>query len=358
MDGYAVRTAEATTGATLPVVGESAAGHRFEAPLPPNSAVADLNARVIPKVFALGGPPRVVIDLADDPSAPPVARIKPAPKPSPPDRSVPKAKPPAPAAVAKAATNPAFPRARSAASQRVAAGPRKPIVVIDPGHGGRDPGARGVTGDYEKEIVMDIAKRVARRLENDIGAKVILTRKTDDYVSLAARKDAANRLDADVFVSIHANASANREAHGIETYYLKNSNDRATLRLAKLENGVDSLLGDEDVSGDADLPYILSDMVQGYKEADSILLANHIQKELVGYMKPRYKQVRDLGVKQGPFYVLDGTYMPSVLVETAFLTHKEEARRVGSALYRDRLAEGISRGIERYLSDERVAGLY
>jgi N-acetylmuramoyl-L-alanine amidase len=176
-------------------------------------------------------------------------------------------------------------------------------------------------------------------------------------VPLGERKDIANRKEADLFVSIHANASENSKLRGIETYYLKNSNDRATLRLAKLENGVDMLIKGRDISADADLPYILSDMVQGQKEVDSILLANHIQDELVGYLGPRYHSVRSLGVKQGPFMVLDGTYMPAILVEVGFITNSLEGRRLTVASYRDAVAEGLYRGVKRYLADARVAQL-
>ncbi len=298
--------------------------------------VMDLASPVTPKVFSLDSPPRIVIDLSDKKKA-----VVPA-APSAPTRTV---------AVAS-------PRRLSPIARPSAPLLRTYVIAIDPGHGGRDPGARGLKGESEKAIVSDISRRVSEKLRRGMRAEVVLTRRTDNYVSLAERKNLANRKNADIFVSIHANASRNRKAHGIETYYLKNTNDRATLRLARLENGVDSLLKGSDVSRDADLSYILSDMVQGYKESDSILLARHIQKELVRHVSTRYKMVRDLGAKQGPFYVLDGTYMPSVLVETAFLTHPEEGGRIRSEAYREALAEGIYRGIKRYLEDDRIAGVY
>jgi N-acetylmuramoyl-L-alanine amidase len=155
-------------------------------------------------------------------------------------------------------------------------------------------------------------------------------------------------------VSIHANAAKNKRSKGIETYYLKNSNDRATLRLANLENGVDMLIRG-DVSTDADLSYILSDIIQGQKEADSIRAASHIQEALVGGAKSRYADVDDLGVKQGPFLVLDGTYMAAVLVETGFVSNSTEAKRLMSSSYREALAEGMFEGIQRYFEDDRTA---
>ena len=294
--------------------------------------VMELARPMRPHVFTLDRPPRIVIDFTDLPT-PQVVR--------------------APQAL------PAKARTGEARADAAVAGRRAPLtVVIDPGHGGRDPGAHSAGGMREKEVVLDISARVAEKLRRGMRARVLMTRGDDSTVSLAQRKDLANRGDADLFVSIHANASRNRSAHGIETYYLKNSNDRATLRLARLENGVDDLVGDHDVSQDADLPFILSDMVQGYKEADSILLAGHIQRQLVRAARTRHRDVRDLGVKQGPFYVLDGTYMPSVLVETGFLTHAKESSRVASESYREALAEGIYRGIRSYLDDDRIAGVY
>lgn len=228
-------------------------------------------------------------------------------------------------------------------------------VVLDPGHGGKDPGAQG-PGGTEKESVLDISLRVASKLKK-LGVEVHLTRTDDRYVSLAERKDLANRVEADLFVSVHANASRDADLFGIETYYLKNSNDRATLRLARLENGVDMLIKGNDVSTDADLSYILSDIIQGQKEADSILLANHIQNQLCSNLQKRYDSIHSLGVKQGPFLVLDGTYMPSVLVEAGFITNGHEGRRLGAAAYRESVADGIYRGIKAYLEDDRANDL-
>jgi N-acetylmuramoyl-L-alanine amidase len=206
-------------------------------------------------------------------------------------------------------------------------------------------------------VVFDIARRLADKLERRLDVEVFLTRTTDEYVGLEERKDMANRVEADLFLSIHANAAKNTKLRGIETYYLKNTNDRATLRLARLENGVDMLIKEGDVSTDADLSFILSDMVQGQKEADSVVLATSIQSELMGFLRPRYHSVDSLGVKQGPFMVLDGTYMPAILVETGFVTNSMESRRLASTSYREAVAEGLFRGIQAYLEDERVSGL-
>jgi N-acetylmuramoyl-L-alanine amidase len=322
--------------------------------------VLDLEGPVTPSVTALTRPPRIVIELKGNGVAgQSLAKASPtAPARASGGGSVPKA--PASAAVKPkapiATIGPSATRGTSSSAARKGTTRRK-RVVIDAGHGGKDPGAKGYQGYSEKHAVVDVAKRLAAKLKSRLGVDVVMTRTDDRYIALEERKDIANRKEADLFVSIHANASENTKLRGIETYYLKNSNDRATLRLAKLENGVDMLIKGRDISADADLPFIISDMVQGQKEADSILLATHIQDELVGYLSPLYHSVRSLGVKQGPFMVLDGTYMPAVLAEIGFISNSLEGRRLTVSSYRDAVAEGLYRGIKRYLGDARVAKL-
>jgi N-acetylmuramoyl-L-alanine amidase len=325
--------------------------------------VMDLTSPVTPTVFALQRPSRIVIDLRGPgvPVTPPAAVASPLPAPAVRQAS-PAVKPPPKAAAPVTAASPdrpvietGKPGATVVKSAAVAVPKARRVrVVIDAGHGGKDPGARGPYGAVEKDITLDISRRLARKLRDRLGFDVTMTRQGDQYISLGGRKDVANRLDADLFVSIHANAAKNKRSNGIETYYLKNSNDRATLRLANLENGVDMLIGG-DVSTDADLSYILSDIIQGQKEADSIRAAGHIQKALVGEVKSRYADVDDLGVKQGPFLVLDGTYMAAILVETGFVSNSTEAKRLTSAAYRESLAEGMFEGIQRYFQDDRTA---
>ncbi len=323
--------------------------------------VLELEGPVTPNVVSLTTPPRIIIDLKGKGVAAgqSVAKATPKPSPKPAPAAAPGPKAPTAAGSTPKVAVASIGGTSSPESTRVARSEsgRPKRVVIDAGHGGRDPGAKGYQGQYEKQTVADISKRLAEKLKSRLGVDVVMTRSDDRYVPLGERKDIANRKEADVFVSIHANASDNKKLRGIETYYLKNSNDRATLRLAKLENGVDMLIKGRDISADADLPYILSDMVQGQKEADSILLANHMQDELVGYLSPRYHSVRSLGVKQGPFMVLDGTYMPAVLVEVGFISNSLEGRRLAVTSYRDAVAEGLYRGVKRYLTDTRVAQL-
>ena len=252
------------------------------------------------------------------------------------------------ATVAEAAPSPP---AAPAPPPAVAARPRgREKIVLDPGHGGSDPGAQGYA--VEKEVTLAISRNVAGLLRERLGADVVLTRGHDTTLPLAARTARANAEGADLFVSIHANASPSRRLHGIETYYLNNTNDRGSIRLAAMENGLDLITH---ARRGADLRYILSDLVQVGKMEESIALATAVQRGLVAHLSTRYPGVTDLGVKRGPFYVLVGAYMPCVLVETSFLTHPAEGRRLATAPYRVAVAEGIYQGIDRFLADARRA---
>ena len=220
-------------------------------------------------------------------------------------------------------------------------------IMLDPGHGGSDPGAQGIDGLQEKTVVLAVSKRLAQKLRERLGADVVLTRTRDVFIPLPERTARANTAKADLFVSIHANASPNLETQGIETYYLNNTNDRATIRLAKLENGIreKQQLPQRGTS----LSYILSDLIQTGKEEESIALAQEVQTALVEQARAIFPVTHDLGVKKGPFYVLVGAHMPCVLVELAFLTHAEEGGRLGSAAYQEILAEGLFHGIADFL---------
>jgi N-acetylmuramoyl-L-alanine amidase len=248
-------------------------------------------------------------------------------------------------------TQPAAPPAASTPARLAVPLPSaRAKIVLDPGHGGTDPGAHGFA--VEKHVTLAIARDLAGLLRDRLGAEVVLTRARDTTLPLAARTERANAEGADLFVSIHANASPSRRLHGIETYYLNNTNDRGSIRLAAMENGLDLITR---ARRGADLRYILSDLVQVGKMEESIALATAVQRGLVGHLAERYGGVADLGVKRGPFYVLVGAYMPCVLVETSFLTHPGEGRRLASRTYREAVAEGIYRGIERFLADARRA---
>ena len=214
-------------------------------------------------------------------------------------------------------------------------------IVLDPGHGGKDPGAIGVDGIAEKDIVLAVAKKLAAKLRQEMGVQVILTRSDDRFIALEDRTAVANAQQADLFVSLHMNASPNSEARGLETYYLDKTTDEASLRLAARENATSR----KNVS---DLQFILSDMTQNLKLEDSISLAHHIQHSLVDSMSKNIAEVKDLGVKKALFYVLVGARMPSVLVEMFFITNKTEGRAMSQESYQNAVVDALYDGIVKY----------
>jgi len=214
-------------------------------------------------------------------------------------------------------------------------------IVLDPGHGGKDPGAIGVGGIAEKDIVLAVAKKLERKLKQEMGVEVVLTRRDDRFIPLEDRTAIANAEGADLFVSLHMNASPNGEAKGLETYYLDNTTDEASLRLAARENGTSR----RNVS---DLQFILSDMTQNMKLEDSITLAHHLQHSLVDGMSTRLAEVKDLGVKKALFYVLVGARMPSVLVEMFFITNKTEGGAMNQESYQNTVVDALYDGILKY----------
>lgn len=235
-------------------------------------------------------------------------------------------------------------------ARAVAAEP-KYRVMIDPGHGGRDPGAVGVGGLKEKTVVLDVSRKLGRKLEARLPVEVLFTRTSDVFVPLPERTARANAANVNLFLSIHANASENAHAQGVETYYLNNTNDRATIRLARMENGLGPMQAV--LHEDPTLSLLLSDMVQSQKVDGSIALANAIQTSLVPQVSRRHRQVRNLGVKKGPFYVLVGAHMPCVLVEVSFLTHRVQGKLLRSADYREAIAEGIFQGVAQFIRQDR-----
>ncbi|HVO22877.1 MAG TPA: N-acetylmuramoyl-L-alanine amidase [Candidatus Margulisiibacteriota bacterium] len=223
-------------------------------------------------------------------------------------------------------------------------------IVLDPGHGGKDPGAIGVGAIAEKDIVLAIALQLRDRLQV-AGFNVVLTRDSDVFIPLEERTARANAEQADLFVSIHGNASPNPRLSGVETYYLNNTNDRATIRLAEMENGLRAVTGG---GRGHDVSLILSDLIQSYKIEESVSLAEQLQKAVVADLGAQGWKANDLGVKRGPFYVLVGAGMPCVLVEVSFLTHPEEAARLAQPGYQQAIAAGLLRGIQRFVENTRV----
>ncbi len=215
------------------------------------------------------------------------------------------------------------------------------LIVVDAGHGGRDPGAVGHNKTREKDVTLQMAKKLAAALRKELRCKVLLTRSDDRFLTLHSRTAYANKVGADLFISLHANASTNRKAYGLETYYLNLSKNNQAAAVAARENGI-SL---EEVGN---LEAILFDLMANAKINESSRLAAEIQQAMIKGLSLKFSRIKDLGVRQGPFHVLLGATMPSVLVETAFLSNAREEKRLNSSDYQKRVAQAIVRGVKDY----------
>ena len=216
------------------------------------------------------------------------------------------------------------------------------VVVIDPGHGGEDMGARGPTGLVEKFVTLDIARRLRDKLSDEMDAVVILTRENDRAISLDDRTAMANHNHADLFVSVHANASRRHRARGAETYFLSyQATDDEARTVAAIENNSIGL--DEGIARQDGLELILWDIAQSAFLRESSELAEVIQDNMNDTLG-----IANRGIKQAPFKVLMGATMPAVLVEVAFITNADEERRLRDPAFKDRLAQSIHDSIARY----------
>jgi N-acetylmuramoyl-L-alanine amidase len=213
-------------------------------------------------------------------------------------------------------------------------------IVIDPGHGGHDPGAKG-GGTTEAELVLDVSLRLEKLLGKVPGVEVVLTRRTDDYVPLQERTAIANREGADLFLSIHANASGSPQAQGVETYFLNFATNLSTAAVAARENAA---------SGQSmgELPDVVKTIALNNKLDESRDFATFVQRQMMTKLRPANKGLRDLGVKQAPFVVLIGAAMPSVLAEVSFITNPADARLLKSPSYRQRIADALFEAIRAY----------
>jgi N-acetylmuramoyl-L-alanine amidase len=213
-------------------------------------------------------------------------------------------------------------------------------IIIDPGHGGKDPGAIGIYKLREKDIVLKVAKLVARKLNKDIGCEIVLTRNRDKFVRLEERTAIANTKGGDLFISIHANSAPNKKAHGVETYYLSMASTKEEMRVAALENATST-------SNISEMQDILK-LMQHSKIEESARLANIIQKNMVNGLSKKYTNIGNHGVKKAPFLVLVGAQMPAILTEIAFLSNKKDAKRLKSDKYLNDVANQIAAGIIEY----------
>jgi N-acetylmuramoyl-L-alanine amidase len=236
-----------------------------------------------------------------------------------------------------------------ALAKQLALGVRR--IVIDPGHGGRDYGAPGyVKGVHEKKVVLELARRLGRKIRKELGCEVIMTRNSDRTLTLEERTAIANTKNADLFISIHTNAVRDRRAYGIETFFLNLATDNDAILVAARENATST----KNIS---DLETILSDLMQNAKINESSRLAVYVQKSMYRRLRKHYNRIRSKGVKQAPFYVLLGAQMPAILIETSFISNPRECKRLNSASYQNRMSEAIVQGIKKYIKETNPTAL-
>ena len=216
-------------------------------------------------------------------------------------------------------------------------------IVIDPGHGGHDTGTIGPDGLLEKDLVVDVGRRLGKLLDTRMGAEVVYTRKDDTFIPLETRTAIANRERADLFVSIHANSSRDSNARGVETYYLNFTSSPDALEVAARENAV----SEKSI-------YELGDLVKKIalkeKIEESHEFATNVQQALHSGLATKNSGIRDRGVKKAPFIVLIGANMPSILAEISFVSNPTDERKLQTPEYRQRIAESLYRGIAKYVS--------
>ncbi|MBW6516844.1 MAG: N-acetylmuramoyl-L-alanine amidase [Candidatus Cloacimonetes bacterium] len=221
------------------------------------------------------------------------------------------------------------------------------VIVIDPGHGGKDPGAVNRAETVrESDIVLTVSKKLKKLIEDNLDVEVYLTREDNRGMSLFERTNFANRKNANLFISIHCNAAKNRSASGIEVYFLSPAKTEEALAVEILENRVVELYegGEEAVRRYSTLDYILDDMLKAEQIKESSYLAFRLQGNLV-----KATGAKDRGVKQAGFHVLKGAHMPSVLVELGFISNLQEEKKLVDPAYQQKLAEAMLNGIRSYI---------
>jgi len=220
-------------------------------------------------------------------------------------------------------------------------------IVIDPGHGGKATGAVGANGEKEKDITLTVSMELAKQLREK-GYEVFLTRETDVYLPLEERTAFANKLKADLFICIHANANEKTSTHGVETYFLNLTADAASMKVAKRENGMNT----ESLSS---LQLIIKDLMLNARINESSRFAACIHKSVVGSLGKTGYEGKDHGVRQAPFYVLVGAQMPSILLEMGFMTNADECALLQNDVYQGNIVSGIIGGIESFLTKSNYA---
>ncbi len=240
--------------------------------------------------------------------------------------------------------NPAAPTESGSRTLTRALGLKIGRIVIDPGHGGHDTGTVGPTGLTEKEVVLDVAVRLAKLVEDKTGSEVVLTRREDTFIPLEERTAIANEKGADLFISIHANASRDQEARGIETYYLNFTSNSEALEVAARENATSQ----ESVH---ELRDLIKKIALTEKVEESHEFAKQVQREVHGRLQRAGVRQQDRGVKKAPFVVLIGANMPSILAEVSFLTNPRDERLLKKPDYRQKIADALYQGIAHYVKN-------
>jgi len=224
-------------------------------------------------------------------------------------------------------------------------------IVLDPGHGGKDPGTVGANGLQEKEVVLDVAKRVQKLLAQREQIEPFLTRTDDHFISLEERTTFAQQREADLFISIHANSSPRRDAKGLEVYVLGHASDDAADATAAREN-------DEPGRNQPDVTALvqsmLGDLSSSRQEEQSLELADTLRRSVIQKVDGRYELI-DLGIKRAPFYVLLNAGVPSILSELAFLSNPDDAARLRRPEFRQLIAEALAAGISKYAASSLLA---
>lgn len=227
-------------------------------------------------------------------------------------------------------------------AQQLGLGVKK--IVLDPGHGGKDPGAMAF-GLKEKDIVLDIAKKIAPVLSKELGCEVVLTRKDDTFISLEERTAIANTNNADLFISLHINAHTSAKVRGLETYYLNLTTNADAMRVAARENATSTHQMSE-------LQDILSDIMKNSKIDESSRLAQMVHNSILQEAdKLSSTNIKNLGVKQAPFYVLIGAQMPAILIELAFISNEKDLTNLKNTEFLDMLSKEITNGIRTYINN-------
>jgi N-acetylmuramoyl-L-alanine amidase len=288
------------------------------------------------KVFSLSDPFRVVVDLRKSEETAAAA--------NPPEKIATAEKNGSEAAAVKK-SEPVKPENLTLA-QQLGLGVRR--IVIDPGHGGKDTGALGF-GLQEKDIVLKVAEKVRAILKKENHYEIFLTRERDTFLPLEERAAIANTKGADLFLSIHVNAHPEQQVKGVETFYLNLATNPEAMRVAALENATSA-------RSISDMQDILADLLKNTKINESSQFAEFIQKSMVSGLRKQY-QVKDLGVKQAPFYVLIGAQMPAVLAEISFISNPKEAALLKDEQYLQAVAEQIAAGVISYIEHRRTAAL-